>query len=202
MSASARPAELLRPAVHAAMGLNALLLGVLPHWGAVAMAASAILFNWVVLPRTALGRRLERPGEPFLAGLRTYPVAVLFLVLLLPASEAAAAWAILAFGDAAAAIVGRAVPAPRILGRGKATWSGSGAFLLVGGLSAYGMGQAVAALGAHCAWVEVGDAPSWARAGLAALAAGLIDLWRLPPDDNLPCALASGTVLQGLRGLL
>jgi len=192
----------LRPAVHAAMGLNALLLGVLPRWGAVGMALAAIALNWLVLPRLAVGRRLERPGEPFLSGLKTYPVAVLILVLWLPAAEAAAAWAVLAFGDAAAAVVGRGVPAPSLFGHKKATWSGTPAFFVVGTLAAFGLSHAVASIAASCPWVDAGTAPSLARAACAAGAAALIDLVRLPPDDNLPCALASGGVLQALRGLL
>lgn len=202
MSAAAAPHGWLRPAVHAAMGVNALLLGVLPRWGAVAMALAAIVLNWWVLPRLALGRRLERPGEPFLSGLKTYPLAVLGLVLLLPAAEAAAAWGVLAFGDAAAAVVGRLVPAPSLFGHRKATWSGTPAFLVVGTVAAFGLGQAVAALAAGCPWVEAGEAPSLARAACAASAAALIDLVRIPPDDNLPCAAASGTLLHALRGLL
>jgi dolichol kinase len=194
--------SLARPLTHAATGLCALALGVLPRWGAVAMALAAIVHNWVVMPRTRYGRALERPGEPFLAGLRTYPVAVLGLVLLLPATEAAAAWGIMAFGDAAAALVGRCVPAPALFGHRKATWSGTPACVLVGTLAAFGLGQAVAALAAGAPWVEAGLAPSLARCAAAALAAALVDLVRIPPDDNLPCAAASGAALWGLRSLL
>jgi dolichol kinase len=193
---------LARPLVHAAMGLWALSLGVLPRWGAVLLALAAIVHNWFVMPRTRYGRALERPGEPFLAGLRTYPVAVLGLVLLLPAAEAAATWGVLAFGDAAAALAGRSIPAPAFFGHRKATWSGTPAFFVVGGLAAFGLGQAVAELAAHAPWVEVGTAPSLARCAAAAGAAALIDLVRIPPDDNLPCAAVSGATLWGLRNLL
>jgi dolichol kinase len=192
----------LRPAVHAAMGLNALWLGLLPRWGAVLMAVLAIGFNWLVMPRIALGRRLERPGEPFLGGLRTYPVAVLALVVWLPAAEAAAAWGVLAFGDAAAALVGRALPAPRLFGHRKATWAGTPAFFLVGTLAAYGLGHAVVALARLAPWVEPGDAPGWGRVAAAAAAAAIVDLVRILPDDNLPCAATAGGVLHATRGLL
>lgn len=191
-----------RPAVHAAMGLFALALGVLPRWAALAMAVAAILNNWVLLPRLAVERRLRRPGEPFLGGLRTYPVAVLLLVLLLPPAEAAAAWAVMSFGDAAAALVGRRVPAPAVFGHRKATWSGTPALLLVGALAAWGMGHAVAALAAHAPWVEPGTAPDVVRCLLAAFLATLVDLLRIPPDDNLPCAAAAGTALWALRSLV
>jgi dolichol kinase len=184
------------------MGLFALTLGVLPRWGAIGLALAAIVHNWVVMPRTAYGRALERPGEPFVAGLRTYPLAVLGLVVLLPAAEAAAAWGILAFGDAAAALVGSRVRAPSFFGHRKATWSGTPAFFVVGAIAAWGLGQAVAALAAHAPWVEPGAAPSLARAAAAAGVAALVDLVRIPPDDNLPCAAASGGALAGLRSLL
>lgn len=193
---------LLRPLVHAAMGLFAFALGVLPWWGAVAAALAAVAFNWLLLPRLALGRRLERPGEPFVGGLRTYPLAVLGLVLLLPAAEAAAAWAVLAWGDAAAAIVGRAVRAPALFGHRKATWSGTPAFLLVGALGAWAAGHAVAALAALTTWVEPGAAPSLVACAAAALGAALIDLVPIPPDDNLPCAAVSAAVLRALRSVV
>lgn len=191
-----------RPLLHASMGLFALALGVLPWLGAVAAALAAVAFNWLLLPRLAVERRLRRPGEPFLGGLRTYPLAVLGLVLALPAAEAAAAWAVLSFGDAAAALVGRALPAPALFGHRKATWSGTPALIVVGTLAALGMGQAVAALAAPLSWVEPGAAPSLARCAFAAAAAALVDLVRVPPDDNLPCAAAAGGALWALRSLV
>jgi dolichol kinase len=184
------------------MGLFAFALGVLPQWAAVGMALAAILVNWVVMPRTALGRRLERPGEPFLGGLRTYPVAVLGLVLLLPPAEAAAAWAVMAWGDAAAALVGLSVPAPPLFGHRKATWSGTPAFFVVGTAGAWLAGHGVVALAALAPWVEPGAAPVFAHCVLAALAASLVDLVRIPPDDNLPCAAVSGAVLRALRSVV
>jgi dolichol kinase len=192
----------LRPAVHAAMGLNALWLGVLPRWGGVALALAAFALNALVLPRLAIGRALTRPGERFWGGLRTYPLAVLGLVLLLPAAEAAAAWGVLAFGDAAAAVVGQAVPAPRLFGHRKATWSGTPAFVVCGALAAWLLGEGVARLATSAPWVEPGVAPSLLRAGAAAAVAALVDLVRIPPDDNLPCAAASGATLHVLRGLV
>ena len=144
-----------RPLLHAATGLLALTLGLLPAPWQLVGAGLGIVAGWIVFPLTAFGRGLERPGEPFLGGLRTYPVAVLALVVLLPRADAAAAWGILAFGDVAAALVGRAVPAPAILGSKKATWSGSGAYLLVGGLAAWGLSSGAAALATCTGWVVI-----------------------------------------------
>lgn len=200
--ATARTHGRLRPVVHAATGLFAFALGVLPRWVAIGMALAAVLFNWLVLPRLALGRRLARPGEPFLGGLRTYPVAVLGLVLLLPPAEAAAAWAVMAWGDAAAALVGQSVPAPAVFGHHKATWSGTPALFVFGAAGAWAAGAGVVALSALAPWVDPGAAPSLAACALAAFAAVLVDLVPIPPDDNLPCAAVSGAVLRALRSVV
>ncbi len=188
-----------RPLLHAATGLLALTLGLLPAPWHLVGAGLGIVAGWVVFPLTAFGRGLERPGEPFFGGLRTYPLAVLALVVLLPRAEAAAAWGILAFGDVAAALVGRAVPAPAILGSRKATWSGSGAYVLVGGLAAWGLSSGAAALATCTGWVVIDVVPCVLACFAAAGGAALLDLVPLPPDDNLPAAAAAGAVLHLLR---
>jgi dolichol kinase len=191
----------VRSLVHAGTGLLALLLGVLPPpWHLVA-AGAGVLLGWVVLPLTGLDAPLRRPGEPWLGGLRTYPLAVLVLVAWLPRAEAAAAWGVLAFGDAAAALVGRHVPAPAVFGHRKATWSGSGAHVVVGGLAAWGLAAAAGALAAGRPDVAAGPVPGLLACCAAALAAALSDLVPLPPDDNGPAALAAGGVLTLFREL-
>jgi dolichol kinase len=198
----ARGAEpLFRPLLHAAMGLFALALGVLPRPLAVLAAATAVLFNWAVLPRLAVERRLRRPGEPFVAGLRTDPLAVFGLVLALPAAEAAAAWAVMSFGDPAASVAGTRVRSRSVLGHPKATWAGSGAYLLVGAAAAFGMGQVVAALG-EASGTPTGAAPTLWGAALASLAAVLADLVPVPPDDNIPSAVAAGVAVRLARGVM
>ena len=200
MTRPPRP-SLLRPSIHAATGLCALALGVLPREGAILCALGGVAAGWIAIPLW-FEEALRRPGEPWWGGLRTYPLAVLGLVLWLLPAEAAAAWAILAFGDAAATVVGTRVPAPSLFGHSKATVSGSLAYLLVGGLAAWGMSSAVGALGAPLAWVEPGPPPGAARCMLAALGATMMDLVRIPPDDNLPAAGTAGAVLALTRGLV
>ena len=189
--------EDLRPLVHAATGLVALGMGVFPRWFLVAGAVFGVVAGWILLPRMPLERRLRRPGEPFLGGLRTYPVAVLGLVLAFPhhPTLAAAAWAVLAFGDAAASIVGRRVRSPRVVGRGKATWAGSGALVLVGGAAALGVARFVEATGGHPHARVAGIA-------LAAVAGALPDLLSIPFDDNIPIAAFSGLALAATHGVL
>jgi len=202
MNVSASPSAapgLRRPMLHAATGLGALALGLLPApWHLVA-AGFGVLVGWVVFPLTAWGAALRRPGEPYLGGLRTYPLAVLLLVVLLPRAEAAAAWGILAFGDGAAAVIGARVPAPALFGHAKATWAGSAAYLACGSLAAWGLSAGVAALASQSGWVPSGPVPSFPGCVLAAGAATLIDLVPLPPDDNLPAAATAGGVLYALR---
>jgi len=187
--------EDLRPLVHAATGLVALGMGVYPDWFLYGGAAFGVVVGWVLMPLTSLEGRLRRPGEPFLGGLRTYPLAVLALVLLLPRTLAAAAWAIMAFGDAAAALVGRRVPSAKVLGRGKATWAGSAALVVVGGLAAFGVARVVEATGGHPHATLTGLA-------LAAVAGAVPDLLFLPIDDNLPIAAFSGLALAATHGVL
>lgn len=193
---------LLRPLLHAGTGFGALLLGVLPHPWALVCGGLGVLAGWVVFPLSGMEARLRRPGERFFGGLRTYPIAVLGLVWLLPPAEAAAAWGVLAFGDAAAAIVGTRVPGRRLLGHPKATLPGTLAHLLVGWGAAYALGAAVGALGRAAGIVDPGPVPTLLATGLAALAAVLVDLVLRPPEDNLPCAAAAGGVLAAVRGLL
>ena len=196
------PPRTFRVALHAATGLCALLLGVLPYPAAVACGVGGVLVGWVGFPLTGLERRLRRPGEAYLGGLRTYPVAVLGLIVLLPPAEAAAAWGVLAFGDGAAAAVGERARSPSLFGHPKATWVGSSAYVVIGGAAAFGLGNAVGAIADAAGLLGAGPVPALPACVLAALAAAILDLAPLPPDDNLPAAAAAGGVLYGIRVLL
>lgn len=192
----------LRPRVHAYTGLLALLLGVLPDPWHVVTACAGVVLGWIVFPLSGIDARLRRADEPWLGGLRTYPLAVLLLVLLLPRADAAAAWGVLAFGDAAASIYGRAWPARPLLGHPKATWVGTAAYVLVGTLAAWALGTGVWSLADGTGWVDAGPAPSLLACLAAALAAAILDLVPLPPDDNLPAAAAAGGILHLMRTIV
>src|SRR5438045_4490094 len=106
-------AEEARQWVHVGSGSFALLLRFLTWWQAAALAGTALIFNTLVLPRIG-GRRLFRPideARGFPLGILLYPLAVLLLILVFPTrlDIVAAAWGILALGDGAATLVGRAV---------------------------------------------------------------------------------------------
>lgn len=204
MASTLTPAPLpwARTAVHASTGLFALALGVLPYPAALACAGLGVLSGWVLFPLTGLDRRLRRPGERFFGGLRTYPLGVLGLVAFLPPAEAAAGWAILAFGDAAAAVVGRTVAAPAVFRHPKATWSGLVAQVGVGAASAWGVAGLVGLLARTVGSVDAGPLPGPVASLLAAAAGAVADLLlhRLG-DDNLPIAAAAGLALRAARSL-
>ena len=103
--------ENARQWVHVGSGLFALLLRVTTWPQAAALAAVAVVFNVVMLPRIG-GRRLYRPldtARGFPVGILLYPFSVLLLTLIFRSrlDIVAAAWAIMAFGDGAATLVGR-----------------------------------------------------------------------------------------------
>src|SRR6266536_2912409 len=115
-SSTNTPTEWRRKAMHAGMGLLALTLRWLDWKAAAAIALGALLFNLFVLPR--IGRGIYRdPSRARDAGIVAYAGVVLVLVLIfrdryLPI--AAAVWAMMAFGDPAATILGRLLGGPRL----------------------------------------------------------------------------------------
>lgn len=120
------PAEWRRKAVHAGLGLVALSLRWLDWRAAAALAAAALVFNVWVMPRIGRGiyrNRLQR-HDP---GIVAYPAVVLVLVLVFGDTDlplVAAVWAMMAFGDPAAAIAGRTVGGPALPWNGEKTWIG------------------------------------------------------------------------------
>ena len=108
--------ERARQWVHIGSGAFAALLRFLT-WPQAAMAATvALVFNAVLLPRVG-GRRLYRPADVdrgFPIGILLYPTAILLLILTFRSrlDIVAAAWAILAFGDGFATLVGGGTPLP------------------------------------------------------------------------------------------
>jgi uncharacterized protein (TIGR00297 family) len=120
------PAEWKRKAVHAGMGLFALTLRYLDWRGAAALALAALLFNVFVMPR--IGRGIYRDASVRRdSGIVAYPAMVLLLILVFAGPTlpvAAAVWAMMAFGDPAAAIAGRTVGGPVLPWNPGKTWVG------------------------------------------------------------------------------
>jgi len=184
--------ERARQWVHIGSGLFALLLPFITWWQAAALAATALLFNLVLLPRLG-GRRLYRPideARGFPLGIVLYPLSVLLLILTFSTrlDIVAAAWAVLAFGDGAATLVGRGRPLP--WNREK-TVIGTIGFAIIGGAAAV----------AVAAWTRntVAPPPPWAWTVAApiaaAIAAALTETLPIRMDDNLTVPIAAGAVL-------
>ena len=182
--------ETSRQLVHMAMGSFALLLRWLPWWQAVALAAAALVFNLLVLPR--IGASLYRPGdrERGVHGIIFYPLAVLLLLVIFPRRPdiAAASWGILAIGDGIATLVGRTVGGRRWSWNRDKTLAGSAAFAIGG-----------ACAGVFLAWwcrpATLPPPSLWftvAAPIAAALAAALVETLPVRLDDNLSVAATAG----------
>jgi len=206
--------------VHVGSGVFALLLRVLTWWQAAVMAALALSFNLLVLPRIG-GRRLYRPideARGFPIGILLYPLSVLLLILLFPSRPdiTAAAWGILALGDGAATLVGQRMstinadtaqvgavrePPPRdtasAFGRGRLPWNrdksvaGTVAFVVCGGIGAVALAW----------WTLPAVTPpppmmfTIAAPFAAALAAALVETLPVRLDDNVSVPAAAALVL-------
>jgi uncharacterized protein (TIGR00297 family) len=187
--------EAKRKLLHMAVGGFAFLLRFLTWPQAVAAALLAFLFNWQVLPRIG-GRAMWREHEHRAGsalGMLVYPVSVLALVLAFRDDlwKAAAVWALLAFGDGMAGLVGQAVGGPRLPWNAGKGWAGLLAFVVFGTLAA-----AVLA-----GWTLRLPASSWVAPGMvgavaaAALLAALAETVPTTLDDNLTVPLVGGLAL-------
>lgn len=110
-----RETEVLRRLVHVGLGGGAWLLPIL-GWELVAvLAALAVPFNLLALPRIPGLRRLERPGGRGRTGLVLYPLVVLALVVVFRERRevAQAGWLALAVGDGCAPLLGVWMSRPR-----------------------------------------------------------------------------------------
>ncbi|MEP6770090.1 MAG: DUF92 domain-containing protein [Acidobacteriota bacterium] len=178
-----------RKAVHAVMGLFALLLAVLDWRGAALLAAGALLFNLFVMPR--IGRAIYRdPSRARDPGIVAYSAAVLALVLLYRhrLEIAASVWGMLAFGDPAAALAGRAFGGPRLPWNREKTWAG----LLVNFTVSLAAGLFL------FRFVSRGPAPSAIEPVLAAAGAfAFAESLRTGVEDNLVAPLTASLVLWG-----
>ncbi len=132
--------ELRRKSIHMAVGLGAFAVVFLGPAYSALLAFAALIFNAFLWPR--LGGRgvwreqdLRRGGA---VGIVLYPLVVLALILIFRRrlEVAAAAWAILAFGDGMATIAGRALGGARLPWNPEKSWVGTLAFWVFGALGA------------------------------------------------------------------
>ena len=128
--------EVARKLTHVAAGGFAFALRDLTWMQAAAMAATAFVFNWQVLPRIG-GKKQWREAEHsrgYPLGILLYPLSVLALVLVFRHElwKAAGVWGVLALGDGMASLVGQAVGGPRLPWNPRKGWAGSLAMVAFG----------------------------------------------------------------------
>jgi dolichol kinase len=173
-----------RQLIHFATTALALTLPWLPQWAAYAACGAAIAMWWIALPLLHRDLGLARDGEPFVNGLRMYPVAVLLVLVLFPRPAAVAGWAAMGVGDAASNVLGRRFGRPGFLGRADRSLVGTLAFVATAWPAAWALAT----------WVDPSHASApWAAALAAAGAGAAVELLPLQRfvDDNLPIALAA-----------
>jgi uncharacterized protein (TIGR00297 family) len=183
------PGEWKRKAVHAATGLFALTFRWLDWKAAAAVAAAALLFNLFAMP--LLGRQLYRDAsrtrDP---GIVAYAVMVLALVLLLRdhyLPVAAAVWAMMAFGDPAAAIAGELLEGARLPWNRSKRWIGLLANWAAGATASVAVFRFVSARPLELVAVVLLVVGAAVYAFLESVRAGI--------DDNLVAAFPTALVL-------
>jgi uncharacterized protein (TIGR00297 family) len=187
--------EHARQWVHVGSGLFALLLRVLTWWQAAALAATALTFNLIVLPRIG-GRRLYRPVDEargFPLGILLYPLSVLLLILIFPfrLDIVAAAWGILAVGDGFATLVGQRIRGRQLPWNREKTIAGTIAFVVCGGTGAVALAL----------WTRAAVTPPPSLAFVivaplvAAVTAALVETLPVRLDDNISVPMTAAAAL-------
>jgi uncharacterized protein (TIGR00297 family) len=187
--------ESLRKFLHIAIGFGALLLkpDLLPwlNWRiAVAICVVAAFGNWLLLHRI-VGKRVARHERGWDAGIVLYPLVVGALIAIFNwhIELAAVGWAILAFGDGFATILGRAMPvAPLPWNRAK-SFGGCIAFIIFGAAASFGVAY----------WFGEMDELAIPIA-IAVVSAAIVESLPLGINDNISVPLAAATAL-GVFGI-
>ena len=189
--------EILRKSIHMAVGLGAFAVVFLGPAYSALLAFALLLFNVLVWPRLG-GRVVWRESESrrgFAVGIVLYPLVLLILVLVFwrRLEIVAAVWAILAFGDGMAAVVGTAAGGARLPWNPDKTWAGSLACWIFGSLGA------MAALGWTLAYQEqdIAFGVLLIVSALTGWVAAWVESWPSRLDDNLTVSLSSAAVLWG-----
>ncbi|NQW24191.1 MAG: hypothetical protein HQ475_12175 [SAR202 cluster bacterium] len=159
-------------------------------WALSVLAAGGLVlelarFNlpWLNRIYTGLLAPLLKSDEAgHITGATYMVIAALLVYVLFGEVVAIPAMFFLSLGDPAAALVGRRMPGPRIMGKSPL---GTAAFIGVGaGIAAVLIG----ANGIEHHWAI------WVGAGVA----GVVELASIPPDDNLAVPLLAGTAMHFL----
>ena len=123
---------------------------------------------------------LKEDEASHITGATYMVIAALFAFLLFGKDVAVPVMFFLSMGDPAAAVIGRRMPGPRILGKSP---GGTAAFVAV-------------AAGAAAVLVGAGAIENHWAIWVGAAVAGLVELASLPPDDNLTIPLIAGAAMH------
>lgn len=190
--------ELSRKVVHMGVGLIAFAVVFLGPVYSALCAVAAILMNVFLLPRAG-GKFLWRQHEEERGGslgIVLYPTAVLFLILAFwnHLEVAAGVWAILAFGDGMASLVGMTVGGARLPWNARKSWSGSAAYWIFGTAGATTL----------VAWTLHHQGGSYdlvyvlVAAAVASLVGAVVESQPIGLDDNISVPLLAALVLHGM----
>jgi len=201
--AEAGHSEVLRKLVHVSMVGFALLLRWIPWWLAALLAIVALILCATWIPRR-WGDRLMRPGDHgslLNSGIFLYALSVLLLVVFFRnrLEIAACAWAILAFGDGAATLLGTSVDGARLPWNPRKTWIGSAGFLVFGSL---GGGCLLIWVGQRQGADPLQESHAFLLATCAAFLGALAESLPLELNDNVSVPLLAGGLLFSLQGVV
>lgn len=127
-----------RRLVHISMIAFSMAIGRIPAWAISLCCLAALIFNGFILPHIS-SRSLQKDRNAHLdLGLLWYPASLLIISLIFQHSLIfmVIAWGAMAFGDAAAGILGGG---KSVIWNKEKTWSGSFAFFIVGSLLTIGL---------------------------------------------------------------
>lgn len=189
--------EFARKIVHMGVGLIAFAVVFLGPLYSALCAVAALLMNVFLLPRAG-GKFLWREHEETRGaslGIVLYPTAVLLLVLAFwnHLEVAAGVWAILAFGDGMASLVGMSVGGAKLPWNPKKSWSGTFAYLFFGTAGATTL----------VAWTLHHQGESYQlgylafAAALASLVGAVVESQPIEIDDNISVPFLAAMVLHG-----
>jgi len=182
--------EILRQTVHIGSGLMALLIVWWGIAGTIALAGGAIVFNVWLLPRLAPALLRSTESDRRDVGIVSYPLAVLWMALLFGRRPevVAAAWGVLAFGDGAATLAGRAFGSRALPWNPEKSWMGSLCYWLFGTVAAGLLLFWASPIERHVSFV-------WVVCGVVVLVSALLESLPLRLDDNLGVPLLTALAL-------
>lgn len=183
--------EILRKSIHIAFGIFAVALRWLPWWAAALVCALAVAGNFLLLHRI-VGRSVARHERGWDFGIVIYPAAVLVLVVVFRdrIEIAGAVWAIMAFGDGFATVIGRLVRGPKLPWNRDKSLAGFLAFVVFG------------TLGTYAVFLFLQTAPTFFSplliVVLTVLGCAIAESLATNIDDNVTVPLTGGVVMAAL----